>query len=189
MTMTKTCDDRLAKIISETDPITLFTNAYSKTSDDYLVCIHILISLLAMDNVLEEVFGKRCMYIQNDRSVFYLMERAQCITVDELTFNRCVLILDFTKLIYRFTCAKKFNLQDTCVKQLRINSWGREYITTTQSDFSTDYDKYYDAFKSYCLKYKSIYSELVNLLSQSITAEVALKIESINRTVDIRLLS
>jgi len=36
--------------------------------------------------------------------------------------------IDEAKLIYRFTCAKKFQIEDDCIKQLRLNSWGREYI-------------------------------------------------------------
>lgn len=65
--------------------------------------------------------------IVNERSI--VKDISNCIllalyAIDKKLFDEGIFILDFSKLIYRFTYAKKFKERDISIRQLRLDSWG-----------------------------------------------------------------
>ena len=151
------------------------------------ICIYILSTLHSIERVINDFFNKQYIYIQSDDSVKYIIEMTLNIKIDTDQFEKCLFILDFSKLIYRFTCAKKFKINDSSINQFRINSWGNEYYTNLVNDKEKE-KSFYNYFKKYCLDNVLLYNELISLLSIPITDENAYKIASINKLLSLKLL-
>lgn len=157
----------------------------------------ILISLHAIDEAFKNKLkgsakkSKHYFYLLGDKSLRYLIEKVTTLTLDKIQFQELMYYLSTTFLIYRFTCAKKFCVRDTTLKQLRINSWGEKYV----DDFGLlkKYKDIEDGIYKECCEYinseTSKYQQLSKLLSQKINLEVATLILDINKELKIKLLS
>ncbi len=152
----------------------------------------ILLALYTVDLVLkQEGKAQYHFYILDDDSIGHLMGEALG-RIFEPGLLKCAFIaVDEAKLVYRFTAAKKFKIRDDRVKQLRINSWGREYIwesklLDTQRDI-------FEALRSYFTQYfrihQPVYANVCAILMSEITNQSAEQIQSLNNLLDIKLLS
>ncbi len=151
----------------------------------------ILLALYAINKVLIEEFNRPYFfYIYEDISCKTLIEKALNDIIDD-DFYKNLIEIDLCKLIYRFTCARKFKIEDTTKKQLRLNSWGNEYIIKNNliERNKEIYKKIYMYFKEYYNENKKTYEELLNRLLNKIDDENAEKIEELNDKLIIKILS
>lgn len=151
----------------------------------------ILLALYIIDEVIKE--NSDCdyyCYIQDDSSVYYLLSQVVKKEILDEYFDKCVFFVDFAKLVYRFTCAKKFDIENDLINQLRINSWGREYIV--EKKVLMGYANEYKKMKTYMIGYysrnKEIYDTLIQLL-KNYNAKNAKKVSSLNKDVKVKILS
>ena len=157
------------------DPIEKFKYLSSQSSIQSSEMV--LLALYAVDSVLNSFSNsKRAFYLLDDKSVIEVMTSISTISryTDDIISNALV-ILDVSKLIYRFPCARKFLIWNTEIKQFRINSWGKEYLNTkgTISQYQKE--------DSYCY--------LFELLDKPITTESAKEIMKENHHLPVKLLS
>ena len=90
----------------------------------------LLMGLFALDGVLYGWAQRPYhFYVHGDGSLGNLLRLADldgaALDGDHLAESLCLLTV--VQLIYRFPCARKFGIDDPAAKQLRINSWGRDY--------------------------------------------------------------
>ena len=104
-------------------------------------------------------------------------------------FDKAMFILDFCKLIYRFTCAKKFKENNIHIFQLRLNSWGREYVQNYLEDLKDDYFTFKDYLSTYCEEQKEDYKELTTILLGDLSENELLHIDELNTMLEVKLLS
>ncbi len=152
----------------------------------------ILLSLYSIDSVLKNEGGsKYSFYVKDDNSIKYLIESAYNIVIDKSLFLQSIFILDEAKLIYRFTCAKKFQENDSGIKQLRINSWGNEYIREHNliEKRKTVLEKLRLTAEKYFFENKIIYDRLTQLLLMDISSQVSKEIYDLDEGLNIKLLS
>lgn len=72
--------------------------------------------LYSIDEVIKKQTGLTYnYYIENSESVFYVFHLLQLREVNEDQFEKSIFILVFSKLMYHFTCAKKFLIKDDTV--------------------------------------------------------------------------
>ncbi|OAB47993.1 hypothetical protein [Paenibacillus antarcticus] len=151
-----------------------------------------LIALYVIDKVIKkELDVKYNYYIQDDMSVKFLLNNNLGYELQSKQFLKYLIRVDDAKLIYRFTCAKKFEVNNERTKQLRINSWGRQYIDDQHllNKYSNDVEKMTLCFSNYLKENRSIYVELTELLLQPITSSISYDITQRNQFLDIKLLS
>lgn len=90
---------------------------------------NVLLALYVVDQVLKyETKINYSFYIKDDASIKWLMENSLSYEMSNDDFDQAIFIVDFSKLIYRFVCAKKFKVCNDHIHQLRINSWGNSYL-------------------------------------------------------------
>jgi len=152
----------------------------------------ILIALFTIDHVLKQEQGvKYNFYILEDDSVQYLIQSALGISFLADFFKMSIVCVDEAKLIYRFTAAKKFRIMDDQIKQLRLNSWGREYIK--EANLLIKYNAVFSQlrlfFIAYYQKNKEVYIRSMDLLLQEISEPITGEIRELNKKVKIKLLS
>lgn len=156
-------------------------------SDLILLTLNIIDTVLCQEGLVSYNF-----YVQGDDSVQYLIEQVLEAPVEQESFLRGMLRLDDAKLIYRFTCARKFRIPDDRIKQLRINSWGKECLKETSLlDVAGLYSQRLQVtFTQYFNKYRTVYSDLLNYLQKREIDEITAKeIAILNEQVKIKLLS
>ncbi len=152
----------------------------------------ILISLYIIDSVVrEQTNSTYFFYINNDVSIKHLLDAVLDLDLGEDLLLKHLLELDVAKLIYRFTCAKKFQIGDDSIKQLRLNSWGREHLSEggllKKHSFITEkIDSY---FREYYLNNKLVYQKLTGYLLGGIDSYTSQKISKLNDALKIKLLS
>ena len=117
-------DDNLSLIddLSPFDRFKLLTNNSNKD------CLLILLILFQIDKILKDFFKVTYnFYVMDDLTIKLLFEK---ITKNgrNKDFKRNLILLEKSGLVYRFTCAKKFKIQNKSLKQLRINSWGKDHV-------------------------------------------------------------
>lgn len=152
----------------------------------------ILLALCTVDTILKKEGGaKYNYYIFDDLSVKNLIEKSFNIQLKHQSFINHLILIDEAKLIYRFTCAKKFMIPDDSIKQLRLNSWGHEYIKVYEL-----LNKYADAFSvlqhtfiEYFRGNREIYLTIMDYLIDVINSEKSVTIQACNEKLDIKLLS
>lgn len=158
--------------------------------DDISNCI--LITLYAIDEVIRKNTKKRYYYyIEDLASISYVLDSLKLFEINKEQFEMSVFKLDFSKLIYKFTCAKKFYIKDDSVCQLRINSWGREYLKCKDllEKYKTEYFRIREFVGKYYSDNKILYDEIVEILLGEIDVNAALKISEVNEQLRIKLLS
>ncbi|MFB5761894.1 hypothetical protein [Paenibacillus medicaginis] len=152
----------------------------------------ILLGLYAIDQVLKErgEFTYH-FYIMDDASVYYLLKKSLNCTFECDQLRRALILIDEAKLIYRFTAAKKFKIEDDRIQQLRLNSWGREYIKTFDltNTYKNSYLSMYSYFLSYFEEHRQTYTDSMKCLLSEITEHTAMQIQTLNRLIEIKLLS
>lgn len=87
----------------------------------------IIIILHALNEEFTTLFKIKLIYYLDDNSIYYVAKNI--FGLSEREVKEYLIILEKCNLIYRFTCAKKFKLEDDKIKQLRINS-GENIIFT-----------------------------------------------------------
>ena len=151
----------------------------------------ILMFLYSVNEVIKKKYGYTYFfYIMDDNSILRLLKQLFP-NMKKSIFVKSICMLDYTKLIYRFTCAKKFEVEDLKIQQLRINSWGREKIFSEIKTFphKHEYSKIYKLVDGYMENNKPIYRELLSILNQPIIGESAGKIKLLNEKVFLKLLA
>jgi hypothetical protein len=151
-------------------------------------CHSILIAMHALDEVLRKTAKNGYFYyVQDDQSLITLFNR---INMPLATKGKAFAALGLSQHLYRFNAAKKFGLGGD-IKQLRLNSWGREYLAEQgMLDLHGSLHLTVKSwFESYVAANKEIYRELLEILLKPIDASSSSRIGNLNRNLDIRLLS
>jgi hypothetical protein len=157
----------------------------------------ILLTLEAIDTTIARLLvegvpdSSRNFYVCQDQSVKLLLEQVAEKSVAHKQFTEALLLLNETDLIFRFTAARKFAIEDSSVKQLRINSWGKLYIETKAllAKYDSLYKQLTEQMTQFVLHDKSTYQEITELLSQPIQPSTAKRIAELNAKLTVRLLS
>lgn len=151
----------------------------------------ILLSLYVIDTVLRKYCNTDYhFYIKGDESIYCLLLHVfDKGNINKQVFNKAMFILDFSKLIYRFTCAKKFKVDDTDIFQLRLNSWGRTYIDSYVLPSHEDFEAISEYFCKTCKENIHLYTRLTKALLKDINNETIEEINEVNNILEIKLLS
>lgn len=152
----------------------------------------VLLVLQAIDSVLKEKLHYHVsFYLQSDTTVDYFLSNFLSIHLQKDELFNALYLLEKSDLIFRFTCAKKFAIEDQTQKQLRINSWGENYANTFLS--SSEYDllrtECKNKFIEYFEKNEDGYQSMGTLLMKKIEPESASQIAKYNAHLSIKLLS
>lgn len=129
------------------EPISRYLTVLEEENDIIKnLTIKILLSLKAVDDVLRyNCNNEYHFYIKDDVTIYNLLLNVfPEEKIKKKDFDKAMFILDFCKLIYRFTCAKKFKENNIHIFQLRLNSWGREYVQNYLEDLKDDYFTFKD---------------------------------------------
>jgi hypothetical protein len=151
-------------------------------------CQRIVVVMHALDEVLRRRAGNGYFYyFQGDQSLITLFER---IDAPLAMHDKAFAALGLSQHLYRFNVAKKFSLPED-VKQLRLNSWGREYIANVGLlDIHASLRLAAgDWFESYIERNKDIYLELLRILVTPMDANSSGRIRDMNADLDVKLLS
>lgn len=152
----------------------------------------ILLTLYTIDFILkEEGEATYNFYILGDLSVKNLIEKSFNIQLEYKSFMNHLILIDEAKLTYRFTCAKKFLMSDDSIKQLRLNSWGHEYIKEYDllNTYADESAALRDTFTRYFRDNKETYFSIMNRLLTTIDPDNSFAIQALNEKIDIKLLS
>lgn len=151
----------------------------------------ILLSLNVIDTVLRQYCNTDYhFYIKGDESIYCLLLLVfDENNINKQDFDKAMFILDFSKLIYRFTCAKKFKEDDTDIFQLRLNSWGRAYIDSCFLASHEDFKAISEYFCKYCKENIYLYTRLTKALLKDLNNETIEEINEVNDMIEIKLLS
>lgn len=179
-------------VLNKYDPIKRYEKMICKESDGIKdLALKILISLNAIDLALQEYCNTDYhFYIKGDASIYCLLCMVYGTTaINEQDFEKAMVILDFSKLIYRFTCAKKFRENNDNLSQLRLNSWGRDYIYANSLEACNDFKEIKNCFTVYCKENIQLYRKLTKILLKKLDDEIITNIDKINSLIEVKLLS
>lgn len=154
------------------------------------ICELVLVALKAFDDVIIKAVNRDYhYYVQDDLSIYNFLNLT--LNFDKLDkLKEALIILDESKLIYRFTVAQKFNVSDLKIKQIRINSWGRSFVNLYCMDKnSVTYTTLYNSFFNCYVDNKKSYDKLFELLIGKIDIYISRQIQHINSDLSIKLLS
>lgn len=120
---------RISKYFDKLNPIDKFMLISKNKESNKKISEIILLALYTIDKSIKENFQTNYdYYINDDATIKILIENSlNCLISDDIFFYS-IIELDTCKLIYRFTCAKKFKIENENIKQLRINSWGKDAV-------------------------------------------------------------
>lgn len=183
--------DAIRYTLEQKDPISTFEYISECYDINYDLSCHIIAALVAIDTVLSHhAENITHLYVQDDSSILWMLNKIPNYSLDIDQFKRALEGLDFSKLIYRFSCARKFLLPSAQTRQLRINSWGRHYWEIELiNKYQNIYQQFYTMFAEYYNQHKQIYSTLVQYLSADISPQISYKIQNLNRNIDVKLLA
>jgi len=128
---------------------------------------------------------------------FYILDDASLVRLrmaalgDYCDISQGLIVADAARLIYRFTCARKFNILNKKTKQLRLNSWGRIYLSEKHV-FEMYHDEIAlmrDAFMGMFEDKREDYCLLCHMLLEEIDHENAKAINDINSELPVKILS
>lgn len=174
------------------EPISRYLTVLEEENDIIKnLTIKILLSLKAVDDVLRyNCNNEYHFYIKDDVTIYNLLLNVfPEEKIKKKDFDKAMFILDFCKLIYRFTCAKKFKENNIHIFQLRLNSWGREYVQNYLEDLKDDYVAFEDYLSTYCEEQKEDYKELTTILLGDLSENELLHIDELNTMLEVKLLS
>lgn len=164
----------------------------SKNEEKRKVAEKLLIALYIINKVIRENANiNYSYYLNNDLTLKTLLKKSLKCDIPNDIFMEALIKLDICKLIYRFTTAKKFKIKDKTIKQLRINSWGNEYIKDKKilELYKNEFEQIYNYLNQYYNDNRHIYSELLENLLLEINDERAELIQKLNENVEVKLLS
>lgn len=155
-----------------------------------------LLILNAIDSNICKMFNTTYnYYILDDSSIIYLFhvianDFSKICNYTTEQIIEALIINDLSNFIYRFTCAKKFSINLSTCKQLRINSWGKYFCSHLIKE------QQYDSFFYLAVKKteqiindnKEIYSKLISLL-YPYDIKHANKVNALNNKLNVKLLS
>ena len=164
----------------------------SKNEEKRKIAEKMLLTLYIINKVIRENTDVNySYYLNDDLTLKTLIEKSLKCNIPNDIFTGALIKLDISKLIYRFTCARKFKIEDETIKQLRINSWGNEYIK--EKNVLELYKKESEIIYNYVNQYYNdnvhVYRELLENLLLEINDERAKLIQKLNENVEIKLLS
>ncbi|MFF2154594.1 hypothetical protein ACFVVQ_04705 [Paenibacillus chitinolyticus] len=174
------------------NPIEKFSWLTDQRNSDAQLAEFILLGLYTIDAVVNEISpAPYNYYIHSDASVMFLLARSLKRIIPQENYLSTTILLDDAKLIYRFTTARKFKITESKLKQLRINSWGREYIAQNElkERYSTEFGLMQSFLRNYVHEHRKTYARLTDILLQPITPAVAEEVINCNSKIEIRLLS
>lgn len=174
------------------NPIEKFSWLTDQRDSDVQLAEFILLGLYTIDAVINEISpAPYNYYIYSDASVKFLLASSLKLVLPQENYLSTTILLDDAKLIYRFTTARKFKIAESQLKQLRINSWGREYIAQNELKrrFSTELGLMQSFLRNYVHEHRQTYTRLTAILLQPITPLIAEEIINCNSKIEIRLLS
>lgn len=174
------------------DPISRYLKVTCEENDQIKdLTIKILFSLKAIDLAIQNNCNTSYhFYIKSDTTIYNLLCNIyDSEKIERRDFDKAMFILDFCKLIYRFTCAKKFKEENPDIFQLRLNSWGRDYVEFHIKNKNRDYDITKEYVELYLKNNILTYIELTLMLLGNLNNEQLIAIDKLNSKVDIELLS
>lgn len=142
------------------DPITKLKKVNEIQKVNFEIIDYIISSLYSFDMYLQE-YTRRTenYYMLDDMSLINILNEK----FPEIELKKHIIIIDNVKLIYRFTVAKKFHVKDTKTKQLRLNSWGKEYYGKIDLEIKKNTE---DLMKKYMLKNRLLYKKIISEFSK-----------------------
>lgn len=146
--------------------------------------IAVAMLLLEFDKQLHENNPNQMIYLYNDESFYAYINNIH--HMDKERYYVIINLLDICKLVYRFTCALKFQIKDTECKQFRINSWGKYYI---EQLVDSEKDIYQNPIRSYIKKNEDKYNRLIKILNSGVVDQYITEIHKINAELEVKLLS
>lgn len=151
----------------------------------------VLLCLYLVDYNLKKILKRDYnFYLCGDSSVGFALTVAGNFQTNEQNLKSYLILLNESGLIYRFTHARKFCLEDKSIKQLRINSWGSEYINHYKLSLPRSTKiKLNKRLLKYFNDNKNIYKQLEKTLNGKISKTKTRSIENLNSSVGIKLLS
>lgn len=144
----------------------------------------IIIVLHILNKTFSKEFNINLIYFLDDKSIFYVTKHFFDSTFNDLL--KYLKILENCNLIYRFTCAKKFKVDDESLKQLRINSWGEEYYKQIEKNNIVEIT---DIIEREIKTHYESYKQLTKFVSVINTVDLSLQIKNINKKLNIKIVS
>jgi hypothetical protein len=147
-----------------------------------------LIALHAADVAIKRIFGVESIYFLDDAIVPTVLSSASVRGKSEYAYQ--LMQLTMAQLIYRFTAATKFAISDVSVKQLRINSWGRDLVERhIMPRYPTEHHACVGSAASIFTLHQAAYSEQISLLTSAISPASARAIAKLNGRLPIQVVS
>lgn len=159
-------------------------------AEDRETCNEILMVLHAIDEVItKSLMCNYSYYVQDDLSIQYILSNTVSDQLNEKKLKKSMMLLDFSKLIYRFTCAKKFRVDNDEIVQMRINSWGKQYLEEKKiiSQNMNQYNRILEFYRTYFNDHQAEYLELLDLLN-NLMWESALRVQKLNEKLCVKIL-
>ncbi len=150
-----------------------------------------LLSLIAIEDALHQCLGAKSLYLVEDHTLRALLHDACSREAADEEIRRGLILLNHADLIFRFTCARKFRVQDRRMKQVRVNSWGQWHardrrLARRYPDVGPTVDC---AVRAMLRERHAVYARLAHLLARPITPSVAALLEDLSCDVSLRILS
>lgn len=150
-----------------------------------------LVGLVELDRLAEVYLGASSLYFVEDDALRGLLGGGASKRANETDVRQALIVLNNCDLVFRFLCARKFNVATTDWRQTRVNTWGKWYVTEHAL-----YSRYpevalglQDSVRPAIEEHGATYAALTNLLRQPVTSEHAEQIARLNALLPLRLLS
>ncbi|NBJ83041.1 hypothetical protein D5274_14540 [bacterium 1XD42-94] len=178
--------------LNDYDPIDRFLRII-REEDEVIeeLAAKVLFTLKVIDETLCQRFNTSYhFYIKGDEIIYsFLCGIYGEEKITKCDFEKTIFILDFCKLIYRFTCAKKFKEKNYNIFQLRLNSWGREYSEAYIPIMQVESSRIIKSIVLYFENNREKYMTLIKLLLGDLNLENLRAIDRLNSRLNIKLLS
>jgi hypothetical protein len=151
----------------------------------------VLLSLIAIEDALHECLGVQSLYIVEDAHLYAIFASVHAARISRDDVRRALLLLKSADLIFRFTCARKFEIADTHLKQIRANTWGKWYAAIRCLDrrHPDVQPLVAETTMATLRKQHAEYIRLAEALRSEITPSVASTASELNRGVPLKLLA
>lgn len=148
----------------------------------------VLLSLHAFDGVLyRSAHRPYRFYVHGDASIEHLLALAG---LGGAAHTEALCLLTLAQLIYRFPCARKFDIADAAAKQLRINSWGRDYCERVAVPrYRDEHARLAAAASGYIEARRAIYDPLLRALLSAGPDAAFPEVTRWNHELDIKVLA
>lgn len=183
--LNKMSDDESELAFDTKDPIGKFVHICGIDRLPQDICLP-LVALHAADLAVRQILGAKEIYFLDDTCVQTILNTA-CVS-DSVNCTFQLVQLSKAQLIYRFTAARKFAIQDGSVKQLRINSWGRRLIEQRLLDaFETEHQACLESVRGILMQHRLAYADQMARITAPINAVSAQAIRRGNDSLPLRM--